>query len=82
MSRWHDLLPLSQFLFETRASGALFKVALVASLAAGGIWYCVERNRRFPLKQLIASIAVTTISAAIVAGFLAAIHVMLSQSGH
>lgn len=75
-------LPLSQFLFETPGSGALFAVALMAGLFAGGIWLSAPKAKPTSTTRLVAGIAVTTISAVVVAVFLALVHVAAVQSGH
>jgi hypothetical protein len=75
-------LPLRQFLFEARGSGSMFLPALFASLVAGSVWL---DSRQHPLpsgKRLVLAVAVVTVSAAVVATFLAFFYVAESQSGH
>ena len=75
-------LPLKQFLFETRGSGAVFWMAALASLAAGSIWYGTQQESQLRLRPTIFGVLLMTIPAVLVAVFLAVFHVIASQSGH
>ena len=75
-------LPLRQFLFEAQGSNQLFVIATLAGIISAAIWYGVQDRERPSARRLVLSLAATTISAVIVAVFLAVFYIMASQSGH
>ncbi len=75
-------LPLRQFLFETTGSGGVFMAAVLASFAAGCIWFGGPAKEQLRLRSLIVGVTAATVSAVLVAIFLAAFYVAVSQSGH
>lgn len=75
-------LPPRQFLFETAGSGGVFMAAVLASFAAGYVWFCGPAKKQLRLRSLVMGVTVATVSAVLVAVFLAAFYVAASQSGH
>jgi len=75
-------VPLRQFLFDTPGSVSVFWMAVLASVAAGFVWHGVDQDPFLTTRWRLLGVLVTTISAALVAVFLAAFHVAASQSGH
>lgn len=75
-------LPLHQFVFETAGSRIVFWSACIASVIAGSIWFIPKPVPSASFIPLAMRLLVTTLSAVVVAAFLAAFHVAASQSGH
>lgn len=75
-------LPPKQFLFETEGSGGVFMAAVLASFAAGCIWFGGPAKEQLRVRSLIVGVTAATVSAVLVAIFLAAFYVAVSQSGH
>jgi hypothetical protein len=75
----------SQFLAQLPGSGALFRVALISSVCAAAIAFATTKSRTgTPLStsRLWANCAAVTVSASIVAAFLAFVYIIASESHH
>lgn len=75
-------LPPKQYLFETPASRGVFVAAVLASFSAAFIWHGAHRVSGPERWRLILGVLTTTVSAVVVAFFLASVHIAASQPGH
>lgn len=75
-------LPAREFLFETEGSTGVFWAAVITAVIAANIGWQIPKSKASPRAMLLATL-VTVVAASIVAFFLAAFYVVVSNaSGH
>lgn len=78
LGRSVERIAIWHFLFETDGSIGVFWAAVVGSISAGVIWYAAQRKNELSTKWLVTGIVATTVTAVVIAVFLAAIYVSVA----
>jgi general secretion pathway protein G len=78
----NERLPPIQFAYEAQGSFTVFMTILVTSILAGSLWFSTAQVPIQSRQWLVASLIATVVGSVIVATYLAAIYVLLGNSGH